>query len=294
MDINRMIGRLSGKSKGESEIKEEEAPLKDIESSVVSIAKGKNQFFRKIRSGFESAYRKSKPNLKYTLLVIPIIATYFIVQQVQRSQTLKIGAATHSASVSFNLQSRNLPPAATFGVWISSDTPVAFARVDISYDASLVKLTQDPQLVGPLTRVIKMTPMGEANTTGKISLILALDPANKNAPPTGPFQIANLVFDSNTTTSNVNTSLNFDTGTIQLVATDQIAFTVTAAGSNLTLNYVATPSPTPTLSPSQTPVITSSPKPSQTPSCSFCRGKKCNNTCDRNESTLLCSDCITP
>ncbi len=224
----------------------------DIETKVVSIQKSKMPFFSKFRVKSSEFLKNHKADVKYLLLIIPIIATLLLVKAVQYRQSLNSRAGIHQASVSFQLQNWNLPPENPFEVWVNSDSPVSFANVSISFDPSLVKLTHEIALSGRLTRIIKVTTMAEANSTGVVSIILGLDPSMVASPPVGAFQVASLTFDTKTLNPNITTSVNFNANQMQITASDQSVFQLTTTGLNLMLNQVATPTPLP-ITPPQTP-----------------------------------------
>lgn len=199
-------------------------------------------------------------DFKYLLLVVPIIAIFFLAQLAERPQTTNTGAAIHQATVSFQLTSWTLPPEGNFGVWINSDSSVGFVNVKFNFDPSQVALTSEVGVVGKLTRRIAVTPMAEANSTGKVSIVIALDPGQISNAPSGPFQIAMIKLNAKGT-GTASTSVNFDKPNMQLVSIDQSVFNLTTTGLDLRLN----PTPTPTATPAPTPTRSPSPTPTQTP-----------------------------
>lgn len=238
--------------------------LKDnLETEVISIQKSRMPFFSKFRIKSSEFLKNHKADAKYLLLIIPVVATFLLVKAVQYRQSLNSRAGIHQASVAFQLQNWTLPPENPFEVWVNSDSPVSFANVSISFDPTLVNLTHEIALSGRLTRIIKVTTMAEANSTGVISIILGLDPNMVNSPPVGAFQVANLTFNTKTLNPNIATVVSFDTSRMQLVATDQSTFQLTGTNLNLMLNPTATPTPFP-VTPPQTPPGTATPSPSDT------------------------------
>jgi hypothetical protein len=239
-----------------------ETPDEKIVTQVVSLEKDDSSFIKKSKIKFSEFFKNNKSNLKYLLLIIPIIAILVIAKVIENNQSLGLQAATHQASFSFQLSSWTLPPQNTFGVWINSDSPIGYADVELSFNPSLVKMTKEVAIKDKLTRKINITSMSEANTTGKISILVGLDPANKSNAPSGVFQIADVTFDANTTNPNILTSINYLIPSMQVVSTDQSTMSLIAAGIDLTVNP-ATPKPTivPTTTPTLTPTPTITPKP---------------------------------
>lgn len=257
-------------------VEEAASSLKDeVETKVVSIQKSKMPFFSKFRIKSSEFIKNHKADIKYLLLIIPIIATLLLVKAVQYRQGLNSRAGLHQASIAFQLQNWNLPPENPFEVWVNSDSPVSFVNINISFDPKLIKLTHEITTTGSLTRIIKVTSMADANTTGAVSIVLGLDPSMSTSSPSGAFQVASLIFDANTSNPDVATTVSFNTSQMQLVASDQSAFQLTATGLNLILNPIATPTPSvtptpgPTLTPTpgstQTPAPTKAPRPTQKP-----------------------------
>ncbi|MCX6703824.1 MAG: carboxypeptidase-like regulatory domain-containing protein [Candidatus Woesebacteria bacterium] len=241
----------------------------DVEAKVISVQKSKTPLLSKLKTRSTEFLKNHKVDVKYLLLGIPITVAFLIASIIQNNQTIGTQAAVHQASVAFQLASWDLPPQGTFGVWVNSDSPVAFSDVELSFDPKLVKMTTEVAIKTGLTRKIRVTSMADANATGKISIILGLEPSMIGNPPSGAFQIADLTFSSNTSSQNVSTKITFTNPSMQLVAVDQSVFTLTTTGIDLVINRVSpTPSPTPvpTASPTPTPKPTSTPIPVPTTS----------------------------
>jgi hypothetical protein len=226
----------------------------DLKAKVVTVQKSKVPFIFKFKTRSAEFLRNHKADVKYLLLGIPVIATFAAVAVLKNTQTIKTKAGLHQASVSFQLTSWSLPPQNTFGVWINSDSPVAFSDVELSFDPKSVKLSKEIVPKTSLTRKIKVTSMADANSTGKISIVLGLDPAMSGNPPSGAFQIADLTFDSNTSSQNVVTKIVFTNSGMQIVAVDQSVFNLTSTGIDLTINKT-NPTPLPTSKPTPGPIV---------------------------------------
>ena len=141
----------------------------DLKEKVVSVQKSKMPFLSKIKTRSSEFFKNHKADVKYLLLAIPIIAIFLLAREAQNRQSLKSRATLHQASIAFQLQNWTLPPEGNFEVWVNSDSPVAFVNANISFNPSLVRLTHEISTAGGLTRIVKVTPMAEANSTGIIS-----------------------------------------------------------------------------------------------------------------------------
>jgi len=220
--------------------------MDELSGFPLSINKNDQSGLNFIGKRFKSLFNKIKPDVKYLLLAIPIIASFLILKEYQNRQSAKLNAAVHSASLSFQLANWSLPPEHTFGVWLNTDSPVTFARVSITFDPTAIKMTSEGSAGASLSRIVQITSMSEANSTGKLTLVLALDPAQKASPPSGAFQLANFNFDANTLTQNITTSISFNPSDSQIVALDESVFGIISVQNlNLTINPVATPTPAP-------------------------------------------------
>ncbi len=192
-------------------------------------------------------------------LIIGIIFTVATLNPLQMTTR----ATAHQASITVLPAKLSLPPNGTLQVWATADSPVAFINVQITFNPAVVKLTTEPVLTtSTWGRIVKLSTMADTNTSGKLDMVIGLDPAHVQSPPNGTFQIATLQFEANTANSNVTTSV-VASAISQLVAVDTTVFTVTAAGSTITVNPL--PSPTPTTTQGVTPIHTRKPTPTTPP-----------------------------
>ena len=245
-----------------------EMPEDSVQPETISVDKKNNSLPKKLGRRFSDFFKNHKVDFKYLILAIPIIVAFLIARVVENRQNLGLQAGIHQASLSFQLASWTLPPQSTFGVWVDSDTSIGFADVELTFDPKIVKLTQEIEITSSLTRKIRVTSMSEANSTGKVSIIVGLDPSKVSTPPSGAFQIANITFGVNTTSENVTSSINYDTSSMQMTAIDESAVNLMAAGLDLIINPAATIAPTsiPTTTPTVKPTATATPttKPTTT------------------------------
>jgi outer membrane biosynthesis protein TonB len=204
-------------------------------------------------------------------LVIGIVVTVATLYP----QQVTTRAVAHQATVSILPATLSLPPNGALQVWATTDGPLAFVNVEVTFDPTVVKLSSEAALTtSAWGRVIKQTTMAEANATGKLDLVVGLDPAHVQTPPNGTFQIATLQFGANTTNSNVTTTVAVASAPSQLVVIDTTVFTLTTIGSTITVNPLPTPTPTltpmpttipPTSTPIPTPTSTLAPTPTTIP-----------------------------
>jgi hypothetical protein len=167
-----------------------------------------------------------------------------------------------------------LPPDTTFKVMVDAKTnQLGFVRVDLSFNPSNIILTNEIQTSLILSNVVQKTSMTNANSTGKVTLVLALPAENRTNPPTGVIELASLSFKSNTGIPDVTTGITYDNSSIQLVnlATEVIPFT--SENASLTLNQTPpvtspltnTPTTVATATLIPTNTMTPSPIPTKTP-----------------------------
>jgi hypothetical protein len=221
-----------------------------------------------IKEGPEPWYRKLGRTIKnpkvapYIAVGIFLLVGIGVTIATLRPPHIRTRAVTRQAKVSLLPATLSLPPTGTLQLWATTDSALVFVNVEVTFDPAVVKLASEAALTtSSWGRVIKQTPMATANTTGKIDLVIGLDPTLKSATPSGTFQLATLQFGANTTASNATTSVGFTTASMQLVAADTTVFAVTTAGSTVVVNPTLTPTPTPTAGVTPTATVTPLPTP---------------------------------
>ncbi len=269
--LNQSIDQMYKKSKDEVEdIFRNADKNPTVDTKDILVVKNRTSIFSKTGKRIGDFYRKHTADFKYLLLALPIIATFFIFKEVQKQQSLKSRASVHQASLYFQVPSWSIPPGSSFDVWADTDSQTSFVDTEISFDPNIIELTDEITTYPSLGRVIKVTSMNDANSTGKISIVLGLNPS-QSTPPSGTFQIASLPLNTKTASS-LSTKVSFDNAKSQLVASDQTQFTTSVTDLTLNLNSTPTPlpstSPVPTISPTSKPTTTPTPttKPTSTPS----------------------------
>jgi hypothetical protein len=199
------------------------------------------------------------------LLVMVGVTGYFANYLIQNEQKLTTGATSGTAQLFFEPSLISLPPNNSVNIWATTDHNTAFVHLDLTFDTKLVKLTQEVSLSNPaFKKVISVTSMTSANSTGKVSVTVAADPTTIGSSPAGTFKIATLSLAANTHKA-MTSALTFTTSTSQFVDTGATIETITAKNATVTLNaaspsHTTSPTPTPTATPTPTPT------PSATPS----------------------------
>lgn len=198
------------------------------------------------------------------LLVMTSVTLYFSNYLIAQYQSLSASAAAGTAEVFFEPTNLVLPPDSLANLWVTTNKKIGFVAVEVAFNPAMVKLTQEISLPSTiLKRVIKKTPMNEANTSGKISLVVAVDPSSNSNATSGSFVLAGLKFATKTTVANQETQLTVTESKTQLVDTDGTPINLKSKSLSLTLNPVALPTPQSTIepvipSPTPTPISISS------------------------------------
>ena len=109
----------------------------------------------------------------FSLLVTGVIilaGIMFVNSQTEDVRQMMADAAAGDATISVLPSSLGFNPDGSLQLWLTTDSPVAFARIDLTFDKNLINLDQEISLTGTfLTRVIKFSTMAEANNSGTIS-----------------------------------------------------------------------------------------------------------------------------
>jgi hypothetical protein len=145
-----------------------------------------------------------------------------------------------------------------------STNKVGFARAQFTFDQTKIQLTSEITPTTTLKKIISVTSMATANSTGQITLILGLDPVDIANPPTGSFNLASLSFKAISNTSSTS-NLSFVSSGIQIVDMTATPFIITA--TNATVNTSG-----PTIVPTASPIIgtpTPAPTPTGTPGLGY-------------------------
>lgn len=283
------------KNLGDNHVGVPDAPKMDFladvmhanEKSAVQTLKSKLRYFT-------SDYSPRKV-VTVLLYLLPLVATVLLVKEVQRRQSLNSNAGLGTAQLFFQSSQNTLPPTTEFTLLANTSGPVGFLKTELNFDPTKVLIASDLNVTGsPLKRIIKLTSASEANSTGRIEIVLALDPTDVSSAPSGSFELARFTLSQNTSDINTNSELSINTSSSQVVNTDTTVFNVLGTNTQLSINPVETATPlaaTPT-------AISSTPQPSSVattdtpiPDCRSCQKKRCDGVCSKQEGSK-CPDCL--
>lgn len=186
--------------------------------------------------------------IKYILIlvamVIPIAGIFIGVELSQRYESIRSEAGVNQANIFIQPSQSNVTGQTAFQLWVTVGNPVGFVSTEINFDKNSLKLLNE---VNTTTSILKkdilVTTMANANSTGKITVVLGLDPANIANPASGTFMLANLNFGPNTQNQNVSTVLVVNNTNTQVVGMDTSNFTIASANSSLIVNSTAVNKP---------------------------------------------------
>ncbi len=151
-------------------------------------------------------------------------------------------AAVGDPDIFFEPQSVNLPPNSAVKLFLNTkNQPIGFIHLQLKFDPAKINLTQEI-VTHSFNRVIQKSSQTEANRTGKIILVLAVEPGQQ--PPGGTVEIAQFAIKAK----------NKQTGTSSIqVESSAFQQLVTTAPQNIAFNSLPltlslnqkTPKPTP-------------------------------------------------
>jgi hypothetical protein len=178
-------------------------------------------------------------------------------------------AALTPATLSFSQNPINLNPTTATAVNLvlnANAGQVGFAQVQFTFDKTKVMMASEIVPSTSLKKVITQTTAANANSTGQVTLVIALDPADISNPPTGAFNLGQLSFKAVNATASTST-IAFTTANTQIIDMTANAFTLTTtnATANVLGNATATPTSVPTASPTTAPTHTPTPSPTAVP-----------------------------
>jgi hypothetical protein len=169
------------------------------------------------------------------ILVVMLVSIPLGIYLIKRGVLFRSGASSQVA-VSIQPSSATLPPDTTFSLMLNSGSnKIGFARVIVNFDTNKIRLNGEVQASGSLSNVVSLTSSSEANSTGKILIVLGLPP-DSSSQPSGTFEIAKIPFKVQTTSSNQSTTVSIDSNDIQIVDLNANSLSTTVASSSLTLN----------------------------------------------------------
>jgi|GEM_PF-6471919 len=195
------------------------------------------------------------------VVALAIAIYYFVTTNLFSSDVLSATAGTASLALASNVSSITPTSPAIVSVTANVNKSLSFAHVELSFDKTMLQLTKEITLNNTsLNKVIKQTTMAEANSTGKITLIVGVSPTTRAQAPVGSISLASISFKAaNTTTA--TSAITLTTATSTLVDSDALKFSLaTVSPLTLSLNPSTsgggTTSPTPTTGDTIAPVMT--------------------------------------
>lgn len=171
------------------------------------------------------------------LLILGVLA-------VIRGIQLRNSRAAGSVHLSFSPSSINLVSPQNVNIVANTGAAkVGFIRVDISFNKNVMRLNADPVITSPVNKPISMTSVANANSSGKLSMVLGLDPDSIASAPSGEFAVATLAFTPVTPLSTQPATVVIDVENSQVVDLDPSELLLSAGDLSVTFD-VATPTPT--------------------------------------------------
>lgn len=199
--------------------------------------------YRKIKEYF----LRKENRFKLASLLVLLVTMPAAILLVQQTIRFFSGAADSQANLYILPSTADVSGAQTFQVMLDPmGNPIAYAQLDVTFDITKVRLTQDPVSSGVLgNTMFPLTNANTANTTGVISIVLGLGFDQQDTPPTQPFELVQLTFEPvEGVGENIEALLGITN--VDIVDINTVESLVTeVTGSTLTLNPVASPSPTP-------------------------------------------------
>lgn len=200
-----------------------------------------------------------KNAIKVIGFLIPVAATFFGTKLVQDFRQIKARAGTDSANLFTQPQDLSLPSVLDMQIWVTVKNPVGFVATEITFDKSVVKISNDIDISpSPLKKIINITSANDANNSGKITIALGLEPNDISSPANGTFRIANIKLEPNSDLKNLSSKFSFIQQNTQVVGMDESAHTITATNADIKVNESSeqTASPIATVTDAASPVST--------------------------------------
>jgi hypothetical protein len=114
---------------------------------------------------------------------------------------------------------------------------LVFARIDLTFDPSMVRLTNIITTNSQFNTEIQKTPIDTANSTGQITIVLGRSPEDPS--PTGEFEFAQLDFHALSTSPNQITNIAMLHQNIQIIDINGAELPFAGESAVITLNPVA-------------------------------------------------------
>jgi len=179
------------------------------------------------------------------LVIFLTISAIVGVYLVQREIRLRLKAAVTTVSLYLSPSTASVPPSTTLDLNINTQgEQVGFVDLQGNFDPTMVKLTQEIQVIPQYWTVVQKTSMASANTTGSFRLVIAIGyndstPTPQPAPPlSGIANIAKLTFDQNTSNSNQTAVVSLSQST-EVYNMQSVLLGVQTTPANITVNPVS-------------------------------------------------------
>ncbi len=213
---------------------------------------------------FKKGLRRGNRFQRILVLIVVLVALPFTLYEVFQGAKYLSNALVNPVALSFLPSSVAMPPDATLRLMLDAKSnKIAFTRIELSFDKTKVNLSSEITPNPIFKKVISMTSKVDANSTGKIVMILGLDPADINSAPTSVFELANFSITSLVPSAVGGTgAFSITSSNVQIV--DLTPASLTVASTDAVINF-ATPSPSPSPSPTATPTIAPTATPTATP-----------------------------
>jgi len=185
-------------------------------------------------------YRKlfggdTRNETKWTLTFLTLfVIGLFIANAVQRPQTTTTKAGMNKATISIYPVKAFMPPQYTYQVWVTADSKVQNASFVISFDPSVVALTQNATLGTNPTYTATASKYTDANKSGKLTITLVPVAINNPVLTEGTYHVATLTMKPSAKAKGKSTTIMPSPLTVITSMSSQ-QFTITQTGADITV-----------------------------------------------------------
>lgn len=114
-----------------------------------------------------------------------------------------------------------IPPNRSLSLVIDSGSEkIAYIRAEVTFNPNLIQLTGDIGTSEKLRMVLRKSTRDQANSLGRIVVILGLAPADRANPPVGQFEIAKFNFTAKSISDSSIAQFSIDSSALQVVNWD--------------------------------------------------------------------------
>ncbi len=181
--------------------------------------------------------KNSKQKIISLLVLATLIFTLPVAVYLIQKKVLFRSKAAAEVRLYLQPSSATMPPNTNLNLMVNAGTnSVGFVRAEVTFDPAMVTLSGEPQVTGPLTTVVSLSTMAEANASGKVLVVLGLATQNRNSPPTGTFELVRLPFQVATALKNQSATISINASGGQVVDMNAAPLTYEVGSSALSLN----------------------------------------------------------